>query len=129
MENDHAYLCLPKIIVKKEEVGYLLTKYDKIEIQKGLNNLKNPNVVKVIPYYYIDFNDLLTIIEKCKFYKKLQIPILSGIVFSKVVRHLSYKTIRKLMEIEEDRNIDLSISKDIRNKMNSILFKTLINND
>jgi len=118
MEHSHAYLRLPKILVNKKEVYNLIDKYDKIEINKQINKgLVNINVTKVIPYLYIKFDDLATIIGCANKHSDLNIPILSGIASSKSNPMISHKTVRKLMEIEKKHSINLAISKDIISKL------------
>ena len=114
MKNNHAYLRLPKIIVNKNEVGFLLDKYDKIEFSKYYK-LDDITRVKVIPYVYIKFEDYSTIIGACVI-NTLNIPLLTGLRASKNTGVISYKIINRLIEIEKKYNINLNISKDIRNK-------------
>lgn len=122
MNNNHAYLRLPKILVKKEEVGFLLSKYDKIESQKNDCKLKDNSVIRIIPYIYINFNDFSTLLGSCLSYKELKIPLLTGLQSAKSNNCISYKILKKLSDLEKELNLNLSISKDLRNKISQINF-------
>lgn len=118
MDNHNAYIRLPKVIINKTELCNILNTYDKVELINTKNHkLNNPNLIKIIPYKRIDFNDLSTIIGCCEGYVYLKIPLLNGIRNSKAQGFIKHKILKKLIEIEQKYKINLSISKDIRNKI------------
>jgi len=110
------YLRLPKFMARKVELSLYLEKYDKLEINRNLNKgLKDPTKIKVIPYASISRDHIHTILGCCKKYAaELKIPILNGVQSAKIDGSISYKTLNKLIAIEEQYNINLGIPKTIK---------------
>ncbi len=113
MKNNHAYLKLRSIVIKKDNLHTLLDKYDKIEILKNRNTFKDSSIIRVIPYVYIPFQDFSTILGVCA-NCSIKNSFITGIISSKNTGTISYKNIIKLLELEKQFNVNFSISKTIK---------------
>ena len=113
---------ITKIIDRKKIFDYLSYPIVcKVELNNRENNLKNPNVCKI--YLYLDtqvknsnIERLQTIFGSCyKFSKELSNEhnktYLSSICSQKELNWLSETQINRLVEIEKEENINLSIPK------------------
>lgn len=114
-----------KIINKNDLYEFFNKEYvAKIEIKKHDNkNLKDINVCKIYTFIYIKNKcDINTILGCCEKFSELKIPYLTGIVHQKREGWLSTTMLKKLMDIEDKYNIQLSIPKYIKEIVNNDLF-------
>lgn len=75
----NAYLILPKLLIKKSDVGDLLGTYDRVEFKKAHNKkLYDPTVIRVTPSVLLPMSCIANIRIACARHAHLDIGFLHG---------------------------------------------------
>jgi hypothetical protein len=123
-----------RYIIPKEDIFNWVENSNIVKIQlKNHRNmkLKDDKSCEIFAFYKIDFNSIPTIIGLCErivnenrrydFLNGVDLSFLTGIQSQKRDGYLSKSMIVKLIEIEKKYNVNLSITKEIKNIINIIL--------
>ncbi len=110
-----AVIKLPKKNVKWENLKDEFLKYDRVILDKNTSNLRNPNMVKIIPCVKVPFQEFCNLLGLLS---TIEHPLAKGIQSCKGSKIMKHQTLEKLIKAVDTGEIKIKISKIFREVYN-----------